>query len=430
MSKPTAPQQRTALRQAMDELGLSMRRMAADTGLPLGAISRLANRHVWPGRGRVDDIRRSVGDSLRAAGLSRQRTAAVLAAIGSEAAQPAERCKPVAPAATHDPSQSDAAAADPPADQTTSPTTDTRKEHDMLLRKETLSPEAIKHFGLPRTLFGLDDIQVREDVMLTAQMRYVRAALMDAAQHNGFVAISGESGAGKTTLREEMEERIREERLPIIVIKPWPHGMEPTEARGTPLRAGHIAEAIVHALAPGVGMKSSPQARLTQIYELLKSSRAAGYRHLLMIEEAHRMPTPTLKHLKNFLEMKDGLRRLMGIALIGQTELQTLLSDRNPEVREIVQRCEQIALEPLDNDLEAYLRHKFERAGLAMDQLLGDDAVDAIRARLMAVPRGGTSKDAVSICYPQVVNNLLCRALNGAARVSWPRVDAQVVAGV
>ncbi|MBE2242457.1 MAG: AAA family ATPase [Burkholderiaceae bacterium] len=300
----------------------------------------------------------------------------------------------------------------------------------MLLRKETLSPEAQKHFGLPRSLFGLDDIQVREDVLLTAQMRYVRAALMDAAQNNGFVAVSGESGAGKSTLREEMEERIREERLPIIVIKPWPHGMEPTESRGTPLRAGHIAEAIVHALAPGVGMKSSPQARLTQIYELLKSSRSAGYKHLLLIEEAHRMPVPTLKHLKNFLEMKDGLRRLMGIALIGQTELQTLLSDRNPEVREIVQRCEQIALEPLDNDLEAYLRHKFERAGLAMDQLLGTDAVDAIRARLVVVPRGGSGKDGKSICYPQVVNNLMCRAFNGAARVSWPRVDAQVIAGI
>ena len=404
---------------AVAALGLSLSDFARAIHLSKGAAHRLLRHGTWPARSAAQTQARvaallaerrapaPVWAAFRASGLYVDR----LLWPKSRKAPPTEQIGEALVPATHE-----------------SP--DETPEDPMLLRKETLSSEAQKHFGLPRSLFGLDDIQVREDVLLTAQMRYVRAALMDAAQNNGFVAISGESGAGKSTLREEMEERIREGRLPVIVVKPWPHGMEPTEARGTPLRAGHIAEAIVHVLSPGVAMKSSPQARLTQIHELLKSSRSAGYKHLLLIEEAHRMPVPTLKHLKNFLEMKDGLRRLMGIALIGQTELQTLLSDRNPEVREIVQRCEQIALEPLDNDLEAYLRHKFERAGLAIDQLLDKDAVDAIRARLVVIPRGGSGKDGKSICYPQVVNNLMCRAFNGAARVSWPRVDAQVIAGV
>ncbi|MBK1614975.1 ExeA protein [Rubrivivax gelatinosus] len=310
------------------------------------------------------------------------------------------------------------------------PTVQVEKENDsMLLRNETITPAARKHFGLPRGLLAPDDIQSRDDIYTSTHARYVRAALLDAAQNCGFLAIVGESGAGKSTLREDLEERIREERRPIVLIKPWTLGMEQTEARGKPLRAGHIAEAIVEQLAPGQSLKSSPQARYSQVFALLKSSRAAGYTHLLLIEEAHRLPQATLKHLKNFLEMKDGLRRLIGVALIGQPELHTLLSERNAEVREIVQRCEQITMEPLDNDLAAYIAWKFDRAGVKISDVLADDAIDAIRARLITTPRGGRVSDSVSICYPLVVNNLVTRAINAAAVVGFPRVDAQVIAG-
>lgn len=298
----------------------------------------------------------------------------------------------------------------------------------MLLKNESLTPQARKHFGLPRSPF-LDDVQCQADVFASQHGRYVRAALMEAATAHGFIALIGESGSGKSTLREDLEERIREERRPIVLIKPYVQGMEASEARGKPLRSGHIAEAIVEALAPGVPLKNSPQARYRQVNELLKASRSAGYTHLLLIEEAHRLPVPTLKHLKGFLEMKDGLRRLIGIALIGQTELRTLLSERNPEVREIVQRCEQIEMEPLDAELDAYLEHKFQRAGARLADVMEADALDAIRARLISLPRGGRPQDAVSLCYPLIVNNLVARALNAAAAVGFPKVDAQVIAG-
>lgn len=302
------------------------------------------------------------------------------------------------------------------------------KENEaMLLRNENVTPQARQRFGLPRNPF-VDDVQSREDVLLTQHGRYVRAAMLDAARNHGFVAIIGQSGSGKSTLREELEERIRDEALPIVLIKPYVQGMEQSDARGRLLRAGHIAEAIVDALAPGVPLKSSPQARYKQVHELLKASRQAGYTHLLLIEEAHRLPIPTLKHLKSFLEMKDGLRRLIGVCLIGQNELFNILSERNPDVREIVQRCEQIAMEPLDNDVEAYLQLKLARVDKTLADVFEPGAVDAIRARLVHHINSGRSADVVSICYPQVVNNLVARALNAAAAVGYPRVDAQVIA--
>ena len=168
---------------------------------------------------------------------------------------------------------------------------------------------------------------------------------------------------------------------------------------------------------------------LRQIHELLKSSALTGRRHLLVIEEAHCLPSPTLKHLKRFLELKDGMQRLVGIALIGQPELRERLSSQNADVREVAQRCEVVELEPLDGELEGYLRHKFARFDLKYEDVFAPDAADAIRARLVHIPRGGKPQDARSECFPLVVNNLVCRAMNAATRAGWPQVDAQVIAG-
>jgi type II secretory pathway predicted ATPase ExeA len=98
-------------------------------------------------------------------------------------------------------------------------------------------------------------------------------------------------------------------------------------------------------------------------------------------------------------------------------------------VREIVQRCERREMLPLDEDLPAYIQHKFDRVGVRAGDVFADDAFDAIRSRLVRIPRGGTMAEARSICYPLVVNNLVVRALNAAAAVRFPKVDAQVIKG-
>ncbi len=297
----------------------------------------------------------------------------------------------------------------------------------MLLRSEPLTAKARRHFQLARSPFT-DDITSREDVFTSPSIRSVRATLLDAARHHGFVALIGESGSGKTTLREEFEERIREESLPIVVIKPYILGMEPNEDKGKVMKSSQIGEAIARTIGPSVQLRPSPEARYRQVHELLKDSCAAGRSHLLVIEEAHRLPVATLKHLKNFMELKDGLRRLLGVCLIGQPELQALLSEQRAEIREIVQRCEQIRLEPLDGELEGYLQHKFARMGLRYADIFDEDACDAVRARLVHVPRGGKPSDAYSVCYPLVVNNLVARAMNAAAEAGFEKVTAQVIA--
>lgn len=394
------------MKAVFEALGLSQRDIARASGLSQSAVSRIA-AGIWPTRGAVQ---------------ARQKLDACLRANG---ATPAQLLALYAPQKEVGPGELQLTEAAPEA-QDLNP--ETPEEETMLLENQALSPEARKHFNLPRNPFQ-DDVQSPDDVFQSPSVRYVRASLMDCANHHGFVAITGESGAGKSTLAEDLEERIKADARDVLIIRPYVLAMEQNDAKGKTLKSSHIAEAIASALDPQLKVKSSPEARFRQVHELLKASRRAGRRHLLVIEEAHCLPTATLKHLKRFLELKDGMQRLIGVALIGQPELRDRLGSQNAEVREVMQRCEVVELEPLDGELEAYLRHKFARFDLKFEDVFAPDASDAIRARLIHIPRGGKASDARSLCYPLVVNNLVCRAMNAAARAGWPQVDAQVIGG-
>lgn len=386
------------MQQILNTLGVAQAELARGADLTTSVVNRLARLGEWPKRDTAA-VRQRVAGYLRSRGANNAQLRALFETeLSAEAGAPIPHSTPNEP------------------------------EDLMLLRNETLTPETRKAFGLARNPF-VDEIQSRADVYASPSIRYVRAQLLDAALHNGFLAIVGESGSGKSTLAEELEQRIADERRPIVLIRPYVLAMEDSDSKGKPMKSTQIGEAIMRTLAPTTQIKSSPEARFQQIHDTLKASRQAGYSHLLLIEEAHCLPKATLKHLKRFTELKAGLARLMGVALIGQPELRVKLSDQSPDVREVVQRCELTELPPLDNDLEGYLEHKFARQEMRASDVFEPDAFDAIRARLIRMPRGGKPSDAISICHPLVVNNLVCRAMNAAARFGMPKVDAQVVAG-
>ena len=302
------------------------------------------------------------------------------------------------------------------------------QEETMLLRKQTLTPAARKHFGLFRDPFA-DDLQSYEDVFLSDDVRYVRETLWHTARHGGFVAIVGESGAGKSTLRRDLADRIARENQQIVVIEPYVLGMEENDAKGKTLKAVQIAEAIVAAASPLESIKRSSEARFRQVHRVLRDGNRAGMKYLLVIEEAHGLPTATLKHLKRFFELEDGFKKLLGIVLIGQTELRLRLSEQNHEVREVVQRCEVVELSPLDNELESYLKFKFHRAGKPLSDAVESSAIEAIRTKLTFNTSARGSKDArsVSLIYPLAVSNLLIASMNLAASQGFPKVDGDLV---
>ncbi len=403
----------SALNSLLNKLGLMQSDVAKASGLSRSTVSRMVRDDEWPQRRAV------------------QVRDVVLALLVKHGAKPGQlrllpkvkESSPTPPLNKLAPAGLQPAEAAPEAPLLT----ETPKEDPMLLQNEALTPEARKHFGLTRNPF-VDDVQSCADVHQTQNVANVRAALLDAALNHGFIGVVGESGSGKSTLAEDLEERVKADKRDIVIIRPYVLAMEANDNAGKTLKSSQIAEAIAHALDPRLKVKSSAQARFTQVHELLKASRNTGTRHLLLIEEAHCLPTATLKHLKRFLELKDGMRRTLGVALVAQPELLRLLNSNNHEVREVMQRCELVTLPPLDQDLEGYLRHKLRHTDGTFDDVFAKDAMDAIRQRLIYVPRDGKAKDAQSQCYPLMVNNLVCRAMNAATKAGWPTVDAQVIA--
>jgi type II secretory pathway predicted ATPase ExeA len=196
-------------------------------------------------------------------------------------------------------------------------------------------------------------------------------------------------------------------------------------------RSTHIAEALMAAVAPLEKPKSSPEARFAQLHKALRESHAAGYRHCLVIDEAHALPIPTIKHLKRFFELEMGFKKLLSIILIGQPELKAKLSERNQEVREVVQRCEMVELAPLNNShLDEYLKFKFGRMNKPVDDVIDASGIDALRAKLTITANRRDRPEAVSLLYPLAIGNLLTACMNLAAEIGVPKVTADVVKGV
>lgn len=75
--------------------------------------------------------------------------------------------------------------------------TNLSEEENMLLKKQVLFPATKKAFGLFRDPFADEAMQGADDVFTTPDIRYVREALFQTARHGGFLAVIGESGAGK-----------------------------------------------------------------------------------------------------------------------------------------------------------------------------------------------------------------------------------------
>lgn len=305
-----------------------------------------------------------------------------------------------------------------------------RKDDDMLLRNANLTQAAKQHFGLPRSPF-VDEIKDAGDVFATPDIKYVREGMLQTALYGGFIAVVGESGAGKTTLREDLSDRLARENRPVIMIEPYVLAMEDNDIKGKTLKSSHIAEAILESVAPGTNPKRSPEARFRQVHRALQESAKAGNKHVLIIEEAHGMPIPTLKHLKRFFELKNGFERLLGIILIGQTELAQKLSENNPHVREVVQRCELLTLQPLeDGRLAQYLKFKFARVGKDIQDVLDESAIEAIAERLTVRTRSRVGIETSILLYPLAVNNLVSAAMNEAASLLQERVTGDTVRGV
>ncbi|EAY4676228.1 AAA family ATPase [Salmonella enterica subsp. enterica serovar Rubislaw] len=380
------------LKQQLQHLQIDQREIAGMLGISEAAVAQLVNHGRWPRR-KTEQLRKRITELLASRNVDTTHSF-------DEVRQQATTLTQV------------------------QPTTET--EDNMLLKKQTLSQKARKAFNLFRNPFDDTAIQSADDVFTTPDIRYVREAMYQTATHGGMLAIWGESGSGKSTLRRDLIDRLQRENSNIIVIEPYVLAMEDNDRTGKTLKAASIAEAILRAVS-GERPKQSPEARFAQVHQALKDSADgdSSNSHVLIIEEAHSLPIPTLKHLKRFLELESGFKRLLSIILIGQQELCDKLSERRASVREVVQRCELVQLEPLNNDLEAFLAFKLTRVGKKPEEVLDASAIPAIVSRMTT--RDNKGNVVSSILYPLAVGNLMIAAMNAAAEIGVPVVNGDII---
>ena len=278
-----------------------------------------------------------------------------------------------------------------------------------------LSYEATKHFRLFKNPFSAD-ISGADDIFMSEEHRYIEAAMLDAARHQGFLAIVGQVGSGKSVIRKKAVMELEKDGKVRLI---YPRIIDKTR-----VTASSLCDAIVLDLNPDAKPKTRLEQKSRQVEAALISSAQGGGISCLLIEEAHDLPVPALKLLKRFHEIEHKYQKTLGIILVGQTELGDRLDERvHPEMREVIQRCQVAQIRGLNGNLMDYLRLKFSRSRADVAKIISEDGVQALSERL-------TVKDgrkSFSIAYPLTVNNYVTRAMNLAAEMGEPIVSAEVI---
>lgn len=385
------------LKAVLESLGVKQKSVATEVGVSTATVAQIVNHGLWPKSFDRAQLQGRIVAVLREKGAEETAISTAFDEAGAATPEPIQR---------------------PEEDMT------------MLLRNQRLTPEAAQQFGLVGDPFG--PVMSPDQIYLTHDIRYARESLWHAAIHadrGTITAIIGESGSGKSTLRRDLRQRLADAQKQVILIEPFVFGMEATDQKGKTLKVGQIAERVIRTLAPEERLRASQDARFDQMTRLLLESARGGFRHLLIIEEAHALPKPTLRHLKRLVELEHGMRFLMSVVLIGQTELYDRLSETDPEVREVVQRCGICTLHPLPH-AEGFLRARLAVAGVDLAKLVNGAGLAALEERLRPEVQRGRQTVRDNLLYPLALQNLFVAALNKAAALGFEVVDADVVRGV
>ena len=102
------------------------------------------------------------------------------------------------------------------------------------------------------------------------------------------------------------------------------------------------------------------------------------------------------------------------------------LAENNQEVREVVQRCEIVTLEPFtQTTLVDYLKHRCKAADRKLEEFIDESGLDAICTKLTR--NVGRKNQHESLLYPLAVGNLITGAMNVAADLGAPVITGDLV---
>ena len=195
------------------------------------------------------------------------------------------------------------------------------------------------------------------------------------AQGEGFIVITGEVGAGKSTLVSHLMQNIDKVRLTAAtIVTSQLDGLD-----------------MVHMAAESFGIDTrglDKASTLKSIENFLHAEARTGRRCLLIVDEAQNLSVDALEELRMLSNFQLGSSALLQIFLLGQPEFRDLVRDA-PELEQLRQRV--IAthhLEPMEADeVEPYIIHRLSRVGWTGRPQITGDAFSALYAETGGVPR-------------------------------------------
>ncbi|MGN3973121.1 XrtA/PEP-CTERM system-associated ATPase [Tsuneonella sp. SYSU-LHT278] len=225
------------------------------------------------------------------------------------------------------------------------------------------------------------------------------------AQGEGFIVITGEVGAGKSTLVAHLMRRIDPSQLTV----------------GQIVTSNLDGEEMVISAAQAFGIdlagSGDKAAALAAIEGFLQDEARAGRRCLLVVDESQNLSVEALEELRMLSNFQLGAHPLLQTLLLGQPEFRQVLAD-HAQLEQLRQRV--IAAHHLDamerEEIEPYVSHRLKCVGWS-----GNPAIDQRVFADLHEATGG---------IPRRVNQMMSRLLLLGAVEKRTRLDAAMLSSI
>lgn len=231
-----------------------------------------------------------------------------------------------------------------------------------------------------KTYFNLDEnpFSIAPDprfLYMSEQHREALAHLMYALNGDGgFVLLTGEVGAGKTTVCRCLLEQLPGDLNVAFLLNPK-------------LTASELLATVCDELDADYPVgTTSIKVLVEAINRSLLEAHANGRKTVLIIDEAQNLSADVLEQIRLLTNLETNQRKLLQVIMLGQPELRDILA--RPELLQLSQRITaRYHLGPLSRDeVATYIDHRLGVAGYRK-KLFGDQVVNLIHRLTGGVPR-------------------------------------------
>lgn len=194
------------------------------------------------------------------------------------------------------------------------------------------------------------------------------------SQEDGFIIITGEVGAGKTTLIRHLFQKLDQQRFVVAHLT----------------NTNLDSDDMLRMVAASFGLPATNSSKATillEIEQLLRQYDKEGKKILLLVDEAQNLTSHALEELRMLSNFQTDDKLLLQTFLLGQPEFRkTLLGNNMQQLRQRV--IATYHLGPMDSaETRAYIEHRLVIAGWQGEPLLQDDSFNVIYNFTGGIPR-------------------------------------------